>query len=96
MLRGVIHSHLPEATVLLYGSAARGTNEPDSDYDILVLTDETLSSEREDAVEDALYDLELSQGVVISTAFFARERWEAPSCRLTPFRGEVDKDGVIL
>lgn len=38
--RDAIRSVLPTATVILYGSRARGDTRPDSDYDLLVLVDD--------------------------------------------------------
>ena len=37
---------LPDAEVLLFGSRARKDTNPDSDYDILVVTNEILNSKR--------------------------------------------------
>ena len=44
-LKAVIRQFEPTATVLLYGSVARGTNDPESDYDIMVLTEHQPSAE---------------------------------------------------
>lgn len=65
-LKDIVHLIIPTASVLLYGSVARGTQDEESDYDILVLTDAPLSTKEEDAVTDAVYDLELEQGIVIA------------------------------
>ena len=43
IIKEVVHQFLPGSRVLLFGSRARGTNRPDSDYDILVLIDKELS-----------------------------------------------------
>lgn len=92
----VIHRFLPGATVLLYGSVARGTQGPESDYDILVLTDEPLSRPQEAVVDDAVYDVELSSGVAISTIFYSKQQWDRPFFRGMPLHREVERDGVLL
>lgn len=90
----VIQGFFPTAEVLLYGSAARGTRGPESDYDVLVLTDEPLSTEEEDQILDAVYDLLVMRGELISTVFYARDfRDKHPGM---PFHQEVDRDAIVL
>ena len=38
--KAAITDILPDAEIILYGSRARGDAHPDSDYDLLVLTDQ--------------------------------------------------------
>lgn len=95
-LRRAIHTLLPGATVYLYGSGARGTREPDSDLDLLILTETGLSRDEEMAVGDTIYELELARGVVISTIHYARGDWEAPLMRATPFRTLVEAEAILI
>ena len=81
---------------LVYGSVARGTSEPESDVDVLVLTDQPLDRAEEDAVMDAVFDLELERRTVISTLCYARSDWARPIRQVSPFYREVEQDGVIL
>jgi len=55
-LKETVHRIIPTATVLLYGSVARGTQDEESDYDVLILTDAPLSTKEEDAVTGDIYD----------------------------------------
>jgi len=87
---------LPSAKVLLYGSGARGTRAPDSDYDILVLTEVPLDAEGQSTVRDRIFDIEMASGAVITMRFYGEAEWKGPRLRVTPFHGEVEKDGVIL
>ena len=48
------------------------------------------------AVADAIYELELARGVVISTVHYDRAEWEAPLMRATPFRTRVEAEAVLL
>ncbi len=95
-ISGVIHGLLPTATILLYGSVARGMPRSESDYDILVLTDSPLSRAEEDTVMDAVFDLELERKAVISTLFYARDEWDMPVRRVSPFHQEVERDAIVL
>jgi len=92
--KSIIRRFLPTAEVLLYGSAARGTHGPESDYDVLVLTEQPLSSREEDRVRDAVYDLQVARGTLISTFFFAKDFWDKHSDM--PFHREVDRDAIAL
>ncbi len=42
-IKATVKSFLPEAKVLLFGSRARGDYNKDSDFDVLVITPNTLS-----------------------------------------------------
>ncbi len=95
-VRQIIQRLLPGATVYLYGSAARGTREPDSDLDLLVVTEGRLSRGEEIAAADAVYDLELARGVVVSIVYFSQEEWDAPLTRATPFRNRVEAEAVLV
>ena len=95
-IRRAVHAVLPGAVVYLYGSGARGTREPDSDLDLLILTDIPVSREDGRAVADAIYEVELAQGVVISTILYDRAEWDAPLTRATPFRARVEAEAVLL
>lgn len=95
-LKECIRAFLPSSTVLLYGSAARGTRDAESDLDVLVLTEAPLTAEVARAVTDAVYDLELSRGAVISTLFYSVDEWNAPLVRGTPFRARLEAEAVLL
>ncbi len=95
-LKGIVHLIIPTATVLLYGSVARGTQDLESDYDVLILTDAPLSTREEDTVTDAVYDLELEQGIVVSTLFYTKDFWSAPLAQVMPFHQRVQEDGVVI
>lgn len=92
----IIQQFLSDATVILYGSLARGDAGPESDWDLLILTDKRLTSAEERQVSDAIYDLELKHGLVISDYFCSREEWEAPVCRGGPFHENVEREGIVI
>ena len=92
----LIRRLLPDATVLLYGSLARGTAGPDSDWDILVLTPKRLTYAEQEPIRNAVYDLELQHDVVLSLLFYAQEEWNDPLHRVTPFNRNVSREGVVI
>lgn len=42
-IKSIVNSFLPNVQVLLFGSRARGESTVDSDYDLLMITDETFA-----------------------------------------------------
>jgi len=93
-MKKVIQAVLPTAEVLLYGSVARGTQGPESDYDILVLTDEPLSKNEKSRIERQVLGLELAHDVVLSTIYHSKGEWELRAA--LPFHNEVEEYGVAL
>lgn len=87
---------VPEATLILYGSRARGDASPFSDYDVLILVDVDLHPDVEDRIGDALYDIELEHDVLISALVFNRHTWDEPRYRALPLHENIDRDGIVV
>ena len=69
-------SVVPDATVMLFGSRARGDWHEESDWDILVLTNENVTHELNDKVFDAIYPLSLEIFSIIQTVVANVNDWE--------------------
>lgn len=87
---------VPGATIILYGSHARGDADPVSDYDMLILIDGEVSPHLEEKIGDALYAIELERGVVIPAIVFNRDDWNQPHFRTLPLHENIDREGVIV
>ncbi len=86
----------PDATVILYGSYARGDYRADSDIDILVLMEhEKITHEDRIRITYPLYHLELETGIIISPMIFSRKQWESRH-RVGPFYKNVTREGKVL
>ncbi len=86
----------PSAKVYLYGSRARGTIKPDSDWDLLILLNKdkiTIDVERK--VTYPLYDLEFEIGEVISPMVYSEKEWNSKHS-ITPFYSNVMREGKLL
>ncbi len=86
----------PRATLILYGSYARGDYNEDSDIDLLVLIDkDNVTWEDRKRISYPLYDIELNSGILISTIIHPEKTWRYPSL-ITPFSENVTNEGIIL
>jgi predicted nucleotidyltransferase len=95
-IKQTVHSVEPTATVILYGSFARGEDTVDSDIDILILLNKVyLSYHDKKQVKYPLYDIEFETGQIISPLVLSRQDWEIKH-RITPFYENVIKEGIVL
>ncbi len=86
----------PGATVILYGSYARGEENEDSDIDVLVLLNkDAITLEEDRSVRYPLYDIEFQTGKIISPVILSRNDWNKIH-NITPFYENVNADGILL
>ncbi len=95
-IKKIINNTEPLATVILFGSFARGDNKKYSDIDILILVDQDkISYSDEKRIKYPLYDLEFDTGKVISPIVMSRKDWETRHS-ITPFYKNLKREGVLL
>jgi predicted nucleotidyltransferase len=94
--RLAIESVDPSAKVILYGSRARGEAEPDSDYDLLIITDGEVTLRREDVFRQKLYPIEMETGAVLTVILVSGEDWNSALYAAMPFYQNIQRDGVVL
>ena len=85
----------PKAQIILFGSRARGDERPDSDWDVLILTEYSIDTEKENQFRNHLYDIELETGEPISLFAYSKSDWNTKQ-RISPFFANVKKEGISL
>ena len=81
--------------VILYGSVARGTNDEESDVDIMIILKNELDSFTEDKLSDFIVDMNLKYDKVFSVIdvnVHKFDKWAA----VLPFYQNVDREGIVL
>ena len=86
----------PKATLILYGSYARGDYDEESDIDLLVLIDaDDVTHDDRVRISYPLYDIQFAMGVLISPLICSKKQWDT-KYMVTPFYENVNSEGVEL
>lgn len=94
--RSAIKNIDDDADVILYGSRARGDAEPESDYDLIIITNDEVTLEKEDVFRKQLFPIELETGCVLTVFLTNREDWNSPLYCAMPLYQNIKKDGILL
>jgi len=95
MIRDTIHEVEPTATIILYGSRARGDNREDSDWDVLAIVDKSrLSLKERGNLQYPVWDKGLEMGEEINVFAYTKQQWETAPPSL--FKYNVQKEGIYL
>ncbi len=91
----ILKEMFPVRQVVLFGSKARGDYDEESDIDLLVLMSRPISWTERKAINDALYDIQLSYDVIISTLIATDEDWNEGAFSVLPIHDEVREHGIL-
>ena len=89
----ILKSALPVSRVILFSSKARGTAEPDSDIDILVLTSCPVTTELRTVVSNQLAQINLDNDVELSSVVVSEQDWSDGIIRCMLIHNEVEQNG---
>ena len=81
--------------VILFGSKARGTDDPESDIDLLLLTSNPLHWRDRESIINALFDIEMEFDVVISILDTTVAEWNNGIFAKFPIHANICHDGAL-
>ena len=88
-----LKSDFPISRIILFGSKALGMSEPDSDIDLLILTDCQINGELRRAISDRLADINLRNDVFMTSVVVSEQEWANGLIRYSLFHSEIEKGG---
>ena len=92
LLLAELESHIH--SLVLFGSVARGEARPDSDVDVLVLTEAPLDvRQRIDAIS---YDIDLENTVFTQLVMLTTQSFESEVRMRSYFSSDIFRDGIVL
>ncbi|HBL75192.1 MAG TPA: nucleotidyltransferase domain-containing protein [Prolixibacteraceae bacterium] len=95
-IKEAVNSTAPQSEVYLYGSRARGHAGKLSDWDILILLNTPkVNFELEKQFIDALYEIEIETGEVISPLVYSKKEWEQKHL-YSPLHENINRDGIRI
>jgi len=90
-VKGKVLAIDPGAKVILFGSRARGDQNPNSDWDFLILSSRNTTPQFKREIRNSLVDTELESEQVISTIIYPLDTWQ--NYKITPLFQNIEKEG---
>jgi len=94
-VKEAVHQVDPTATVILYGSRARGDARPDSDWDFMVLHNNAIGQEEEVACRRRVFrEVELKLDTVVSLIHRHKEQVHSELYQAMPLQQNISREGI--
>lgn len=81
-------------SIFVFGSRAKGTARPDSDYDVLLVVTEAFSLDDKDTLYEAVLDILLETGQLVSLKILKEQTFHQLCEMHTPFTAHVLREGI--
>lgn len=95
LIRTIVRSSEPDASIILYGSRARGDAREDSDWDIVVLLNKPpMPHDERYAIAYELWEKGQDIGEEINTLVYTKDQWDSAPPSL--FKYNVREEGIQL
>ena len=80
--------------IYIFGSRAKGTHRPDSDYDLLVVVNDAFTLKEKSVLYDIVIDILLDTGRLVSLKIFKEPEFQRLKNLNTPFMRHVLTEGM--
>lgn len=92
----ILRGNFPVSRVMLFGSKATGTDDPESDMDILVLTSRELPWRERDGLINSIFETQLKYDVVFGVLVVSEKEWDEGLSTVLPIHHEIEEHGVAV
>jgi predicted nucleotidyltransferase len=96
LCKNIVQKIIPRSDLILFGSRARGTNAPDADMDVLILTDKPPNTTLIKKIRSRIFDVELENDIIIDTLCYERNLWNSPRYRALPIHELIEREGIVI
>jgi predicted nucleotidyltransferase len=79
---------------VLFGSKARGDADPDSDIDLLMITEKRLSWQESHRITHEVFEVNLKHGTNFSYVNVDAETWNCDLWKYVPLHQNVESEGI--
>lgn len=87
---------LPVEQIILYGSAARGAMDSESDIDLLILTRTALTRDERHQITHLVFRVNLEYDTNFSTLVIPLAAWETGIYSVLPIHRQIADEGVAV
>jgi predicted nucleotidyltransferase len=95
-IKNVIHSQMGDAEVMLFGSRAKESHSDDSDYDILIITSNTLHPDQKIPIRTSIRKELLKKGIRSDILIQSKSEIEKKKKLPGHFIRNIMKDSILL
>jgi predicted nucleotidyltransferase len=94
-IKDVIKNRFALDQIYFYGSRVYGKPEVYSDYDVFITLDEPVDWRKKDAIHDLIYEIELTNDIIIDLKVYNKHEIQSGRYRFSSFIQEVLSQGLI-
>ena len=89
-------SEFPLNRLVLFGSVIRGTEDEESDADLLVVLAARPTHHERDRITSLILDVNLAHGTNISELIVDQDTWDTGLVSILPFHAKIEEEGIRL
>jgi predicted nucleotidyltransferase len=91
-----VSERFPVDSYVIFGSRARGDHRPDSDIDLLIVTQRELTMAERLVVSRILHDINMRRGTFFCRTIVDKDRWTGGALAELPIHRAVEREGVLV